>query len=111
MTKTANESLQSNQFINEKFEEYKSVNEEVLMKLKEITNQNKELLAKNKMLEDQLKIESEERKKMEEHLYTVLNPIQYEKNYLNLEIHGKTEEMNENCHKIVIKLSNKLFQQ
>ena len=102
------EALLSNDFINEKFEENKTTTEKVLKKLTEISEQNQKLIEKNELLEKQLKIEKEERIKLEERLYTILNPIELEKRYNNLELHGLAEKENENCQEIVNEIIKKI---
>ena len=84
--------------MNNKFEEYKKTNEEVLKKLNEITKQNTMLMDKNNQLEEQIKKEKEERNNLEERLYVILNPIEIEKRSKNLELHGLPETVDENCH-------------
>lgn len=101
LTEKVEESLRSNEFINEKFEEIKKTNGDILQKVKEITIQNKQLMEKNKILEKEIAMEKEERIKLEEKIYMILTPIELEKRAKNLELHGYTENDNENCHIIV----------
>ena len=95
------ESLESADFLNQKYEEYNADIKVVKEKLNMIVEQNNNLVEKNKALENQIKEEKEERLKLEEKIYMIINPIEIERRSKNLELHGVHEKENENCKQIV----------
>ena len=96
-----NESLKSTEFFNKKYDDNEERIKEVLTKLSEQADQNKKLMERNMNLEKQIISERDERKAMEERFYQIINPIEVERRYTNLELHGLPERENEDCNKVV----------
>ena len=91
------ESLKFTQFASEKYDDSNKLMTEVLEKLSNITEQNKKLIEKNENLEKELLLQKKKSMEMEEQLYKILTPIETERRQNNLELHGLSEENQEDC--------------
>ena len=96
------ESLKSTEFFSKKYDDNEVRFKEVIIKLSELADQNIKLMTRNDELEKQIIAEKNERKLMEERFHLILNPIEVERRSTCLELHGLTEDENEDCSKAVM---------